>query len=70
MLEQECKVLIRFLYLLYLLCKASSKWELLLLPRLGDRLITQGQEALGHVHTLRGLLLNLLCPTSPSQKVI
>ena len=63
-------MLIRFLYMLHLLCKASSKWELLLPAQLGDSLITQGQGALGHVHSLTGLLLNLLCLTSPRQKVI
>lgn len=60
MLAQKCKVLIRFLYMQHLVCKASSKWELLLPTQLGDSLITQGQGALGHVHWLTGFLLNLL----------
>ena len=70
MLSQKCKVLIRFLYMLHLVCKAFSKWELLLPPQLGDSLNTQGQGALGLVHWLTGFLINLLCLTSPSQKLI
>lgn len=68
MLAQECKVLIRFLYMLHLVCKASSKWEPLLPTQLGDSLITQGQGALGACPLAHRLLAKFIMPNFSQPK--